>query len=105
MASYWVGESVHVDGPNDEPGIPILDDSGQEFCVLPEDMAYFGYGVDIDAASWRPDAETPEMPIGARLVAEIRAGNRQRHDAQDSPELAAPLEAHDPNHILYLDSD
>lgn len=62
---------------------------------------------DMQDALERRAATRKAMSEGSMLVAEIREGNRQRYIALGEPGVQAQalLEAHDPNHIPYVDSD
>jgi len=54
MASYYVGEKIHVDLKDEPEGIPIVNDEGREEYVLPEDMKWY-LGPDEDEARWKPE--------------------------------------------------
>ena len=70
MASYFVGEQLHVDMPDDPypEGIPIVDEFNEEAYVLPEDFDHLGRP-EADAMRFQPDPDlVPEDYLAVALT-------------------------------------
>ncbi len=53
MVSYYVGERLHIDKPGELEGIPVINESGSEIYVLPEEFDSLGRP-GADAMRWTP---------------------------------------------------
>lgn len=106
MASYFVGDRVHVDMPGDVEGIPVVDEFGSETCVLPEEFDRNGRP-EADIMRWQPEPESVSRLArtgmgGAEFFIDPTVDGGMIGMRSYEPRPAAPTEPRDYPEAPYL---